>query len=72
MWVDDLKHLAYMTVTAHILRNFQPKSFVLATRHFPLKNMVMNIAEALKEILKEFKIHLSRPVFVTDNGVNIC
>jgi hypothetical protein len=71
MWVDDFKHLAYMTVTAHILRNFQSKSFVLATRHFPLKHTGMNIAEALKEILKEFKIRLSRTVFVTDNGANI-
>jgi hypothetical protein len=71
MWMDNIKHLAYMTVTTLILCNLKPKSYVLAKSHFHLQHTGMNIAEFPKKIMKKLSISLSQTVFVQDNGANI-
>ncbi|KZS19613.1 Uncharacterized protein APZ42_013888 [Daphnia magna] len=44
IWVDNFKDPAYMTLTAHILRNFEQKSYVFEIFHLPLHHTGMNIA----------------------------
>jgi hypothetical protein len=71
LWVNNIKHLAYMTVTTQILCNLEQISYVLAKSHFPLQHTGMNIAESLKEIMKGLSISLSQTVFVPDNEAEI-
>lgn len=53
------------------MKDAKPKSYVLSTRHFPLRHTGKNIADAIKSVLNEYGIPLKKTVFISDNGSNI-
>ncbi|XP_067305981.1 E3 SUMO-protein ligase ZBED1-like [Pseudorasbora parva] len=70
MWTSRSTE-AYLTVTCHVIDNWQMQEFVLETCHFSAQHTSDNISEELKRIAEEWGITQKVLAVVTDNGANM-
>ena len=56
MWVDDQKHLAYISVTFYFVIDAKPKSYVFSVRHFTM-------CTRFRRIFSEYVIPLQKICF---------
>lgn len=70
MWTS-VSTEAYLTVTCHLIENWQMREFVLETHSFHGQHTADNISSALKQITEEWGITEKVVAVVTDNGANM-
>lgn len=70
MWTS-VSTEAYLTVTCHLIENWQMREFVLETHTFHGQHTADNISLALKRITEEWGITDKVVAVVTDNGANM-
>lgn len=70
MWTSE-STVVYITVTSHVIQNWQVKEFVLETHSFHGQPTAVNISSELKRITDEWNITEKVVGVVTDNGENM-
>lgn len=70
MWTS-VSTEAYLTVTCHLIENWQMREIVLETHTFHEWHTANNICLALKRITEEWDVTGKVVAVVTDNGVNM-
>ena len=70
LWSSTVSKRGYITITAHFLLDWKYVTRVLATRPLDGSHTAKHIAETLKEIQEEFKIH-KLIAMTTDNAKNM-
>jgi hypothetical protein len=71
VWTDTTSNRAYVSLTAHwIDANFERRFFLLNVRQLTESHSGVNLAEALKQLLKEWGVEEKVHAFIHDNASN--